>query len=280
MGNTNTAQPVGWDLSNAQFERIRKTVYRVSGIDLHAGKEDLVKGRLMKRLRILDLSGFDEYLTFMERDRSGQELGIMIDALTTNKTSFFREALHFDYIRDQLVPELLSRGPKMRFWNAGCSSGEEPYSLAMLLREAIPNIDQLDVRILATDLSPTMVKHGRQGCYEQGLLADIPPQMKKKYCMPPGKDNRVRMSHSIRSLVTFGQVNLMENWPMKGPFDVIMCRNVMIYFDSPTRQTLIQKFWNMLRPGGHLFIGHSESFTGLSHQFRSIMPAAYVKDAS
>ena len=279
MGNINTAQPVARDLSASQFERIRKTVYRVSGIDLHAGKEELVKARLMKRLRTLELGGFDEYLTFMEGDRSGQELGIMIDALTTNKTSFFREARHFDYIRDQIVPELLPRGPKMRFWSAGCSSGEEPYSLAMLLREAIPNIDRLDVRILATDLSPTMVHHGRQGCYEQGTIADIPAPMKKKYCTSAGSGNVVQMSNAIRSLVTFGLVNLMENWPMKGPFDVIMCRNVMIYFDQPTKETLVQKFWNLLRPGGHLFIGHSESFTGLSHQFRSIMPAAYVKDA-
>ncbi len=267
------------ELSRKHFTHIRETLYRVCGIDLQAGKEELVKARLVKRVRALELAGFDDYLRYLDGDRSGKELKIMVDALTTNKTSFFREARHFEYIREMILPALRPKGGRMRFWSAGCSSGEEPYTLAMMLRESISGIDKLDVRILATDLSPTMVSTARQGRYARSLIGDIPPGYVKKYFARTDNDDELQVVDQVRSMINVGQLNLMDQWPMKGPFDVILCRNVMIYFDLPTKQKLIDKYWNLLGPGGHLFIGHSESLTGLSHRFRTVLPAAYVKES-
>lgn len=265
------------ELSSAQFKRITGLLYTHSGIRMREGKEGLVRARLTKRLRLLNLPDFDAYLEFMDRQADKTEFAEMIDALTTNKTSFLRESAHFDYLRDQVFPGLTG---SVRIWSAGCSSGEEPYTLAMLLSNAFENIASRDVRILATDLSHRVLATAKAGTYPADLLSDVPEAWIRKYWTrrtdAAGRDVLVA-SPAIRRLVHYAKLNLMEHWPMQGPFDAILCRNVMIYFDKATQQKLVERYWALLRPGGHLFVGHSESLTGMTHRFRYVQPAVYVK---
>lgn len=265
------------ELTPEQFRQIARIVHEHAGIRMREGKEGLVRSRLTKRLRALGLSDFDSYLEFMERDASGREFTEMIDVLTTNKTSFLREASHFDFLRDRVLPGIA--GP-VRIWSAGCSSGEEPYTLAMLCSEAIPDIATRDVRILATDISHRVLSHAKAGVYPANQMEDVPAAWTQKYwTRRRDEDGRAvnEAGRSLRRLVQFAKLNLMERWPMQGPFDAILCRNVMIYFDKPTQQQLVERFWALLRPGGHLFVGHSESLTGLTHRYRYVQPAVYVK---
>jgi chemotaxis protein methyltransferase CheR len=267
------------ELSDDQFSRISKLVYRLCGINLRSGKEELVKARLTKRLRLLEMGSFDDYLRYVEADQSGQELTYMVDALTTNKTSFFREMEHFEFLQTQILPAIKDNGRRARFWSAGCSSGEEPYSLAMLLREELRDIDDRDIRILATDISNTVLNKARQAVYTQEVLSGMPALLLQRYftCCNSKLPRMYRAKDSIRNMVTFAKLNLMGNWPMKGPFNTIFCRNVMIYFDKPTQEYLVNCFWELLGENGYLFVGHSESLACVSHQFSYVQPAVYVK---
>jgi len=264
-------------LSQKNFTKIAEAVYRLCGINLLEGKEELIKVRLSKRLRVLGLENFEQYVALVERDE--EELAVMIDSLTTNKTSFFREPQHFAYLRECLLPEINAARHRMKIWSAGCSSGEEPYSIAITLKEDNPNIEHEDVRILATDISMKMVARIREAQYDEDALRDMPPQLLKKYFVTVlSKTSRsYRVCDAVRAMVHVAQLNLMEPWPMRGGFDVIFCRNVMIYFDKATQETLVRRFGELLRPGGHLFVGHSESLTGLSHSFQYVKPAIYCK---
>ncbi|MBI5374351.1 MAG: protein-glutamate O-methyltransferase [Candidatus Schekmanbacteria bacterium] len=264
-------------LKEAEFKKICRIVYSVCGIDLHEGKEELVKSRLSKRLRALNINSFENYLTFIEKEPSKKELNYMVDILTTNKTYFFRESQHFDLLKQKVIPKL--DHSKIRFWSAGCSSGEEPYTLSILLREEIPDIDKIDVKILATDISSRVLEKANSAVYEKEAFNDLPQAYLRKYFTSVGSNSHqsFRVNENIMKTVYFAQLNLMEQWPMAGKFDVIFCRNVMIYFDRPTREKLINRFWDYLVPGGYLFVGHSESLTGLSHQFGYVQPAVYIK---
>jgi chemotaxis protein methyltransferase CheR len=264
-------------LSSKQFDKISRLVYQVSGIDLHEGKEELVKARLLKRLRHLKLSDFDRYLKYLLSDKSGTEIRAMVDVLTTNKTNFFRESEHLDFLRDEIVPGF-SKGP-IRIWSAGCSSGEEPYSIAIVLCQSVTDIEKRDVRVLATDISDRMMERAREGLYDGEALRSVPPQLKHKYfkSVEVGGGRKYRVVPQLQSMVCFAKLNLMEEWPMRGLFDVIFCRNVMIYFDKPTQENLVKRFWSMLREGGHLLVGHSESLTFLAHDYRYLKPAVYQK---
>jgi chemotaxis protein methyltransferase CheR len=264
-------------LSQRHFSKIADVVYRLCGINLHEGKEELVKVRLSKRLRALGLGNFEEYIEVVEHD--AEELATMIDLLTTNKTSFFREEQHFDYLREHLLPEWRATQRRIRIWSAGCSSGEEPYTLSTILNEDIPNVDREDVRILATDLSMRMIARVREGVYSEDALQEMSPLLVQKYFVPVSmqRPRSYRVGERLRALVKVAQLNLMEPWPMKGDFDAIFCRNVMIYFDKATQSRLVNRFWEMLKPHGHLFIGHSESLTGMTHEFQYVRPAIYVK---
>jgi len=264
-------------LSSQQFDKISRLVYQVSGIDLHEGKEELVKARLIKRLRHLKIFGFDQYLKYLANDKSGCEIRAMVDVLTTNKTNFFRESEHLDYLRNEIITRL--ENDRIRIWSAGCSSGEEPYSIAITLCEAIPDIGKRDVKILATDISDRMMERARQGLYDEETLKGMPAQLKRKYFQKAeaGIGHRYRVLPQLQSMVCFAKLNLMEEWPMRGLFDVIFCRNVMIYFDKPTQEKLVKRFWSQLREGGYLMVGHSESLTFLAHDYRYLKPAVYQK---
>jgi len=265
------------ELSERQFKRISQLVYRLCGINLKSGKEALVRARLMKRLRALGMKSFNEYIRYIESDRGVQELGLMIDVITTNKTSFFREQEHFSYLGEKILPELKAR--RLRFWSAGCSSGEEPFSLAILLREEVPDIEFKDVRILGTDISTRMLERARKAIYGEETLQDLPPSILRKYFIRIRKESpRIyKVKDNVRAMVRLAWLNLMDSWPMNGPFNVIFCRNVMIYFDRATQEKLINRFWNLLEPGGYLFVGHSEGLSAISHRFRYVQPAVYRK---
>jgi chemotaxis protein methyltransferase CheR len=266
-----------FELKKAHFDRISQLVYRLTGIHLPPDKQELVKARLTKRLRALRLKSFDAYMEYLKPDNSEGELVAMVEAMTTNKTSFFREPQHFDYLCRQIVPRLKNR--RIRVWSAGCSSGEEPYSAAILLNEAIQDLGLWDISILATDLSSRMLVHARKGIYDTNRLQDVPPLQISKYftCIETNPLRRYQVIEPLRRQVHFARLNLMREWPMRGPFDVIFCRNVMIYFDKATQEQLVNRFWNLLKPGGHLFVGHSESLAGLPHKFCYAQPAIYVK---
>jgi chemotaxis protein methyltransferase CheR len=276
MANENIFQT---PLHPSDFETISQIVYRCSGIRLAQGKEELVRSRLMKRLRALGINNFHGYLKYIKEDPTAQELNSMIDALTTNKTSFFRENQHFEFMRTHILPDLKKRGSGMRLWSAGCSSGEEPYSIAMLLCEEWPQVDYANIRILATDISERILVKAIAGEYEKDTMQGIPPAYLPKYFnLIQSQPNRIYKAHDrIKKMVRFARLNLMGDWPMKGPFDVIFCRNVMIYFDSETQGRLVQRFCSLLVPGGHLLIGHSESLVANSSGLKYIQPATYRK---
>jgi chemotaxis protein methyltransferase CheR len=262
------------DLTAEQFGEISRTVYDIAGIQLREGKEGLVRSRLAKRMRQLGLPGFEAYLARVRGDASGRELAEMIDLLTTNKTSFYREAAHFDFLRERLLPAL-GPGP-VRIWSAGCSSGEEPYTMAMVVRDVWPDAERRDVKILATDISKRVLATAAAGVYPDAIASDVPPELLRRHWARQAGDGW-RAGDSLRGLITFAPLNLMGAWPMKGPFQAIFCRNVMIYFDKATQQTLINRYYDLLAPGGYLFVGHSESLSALTHRFAYVQPAVYRK---
>ena len=225
----------------------------------------------------LGLTDFDAYLQHVDQEPGRGEFAEMIDALTTNKTSFLREAQHFDFLRTHVLPTLA--GP-VRLWSAGCSSGQEAYTLAMLVQESGTASGRRDARILATDLSQRMLTTAKAGVYAADEMSDVPRAWLERYWEHRTEaqgHSRYHAGAALRQSVQFARLNLMDRWPMHGPFDAIFCRNVMIYFDKAAQQELITRYWQLLRPGGHLFVSHSESLIGLEHGYRFVQPAVYVK---
>ena len=273
------------EMSDHQFEQVSRLVKSQAGINLHEGKKELAKARLTTRLRVLGLPGFNDYLHYLASDRSGHELVEMLDAISTNLTGFFREPVHFDYLRQVILPHLQvaqSREKRLRIWSAGCSTGEEAYSIAMALCEGMTQRAAWDVRILATDLSTHVLRTAADGVYTAERLESLPEMMVPRYftpIVPRPRDHEpgFRVRPVIRDLLTFGRLNLMESWPMVRNFNVVFCRNVMIYFDKPTQEKLVNRFYDMLVPGGTLFIGHSESLTNITHDFQYVQPTVYEK---
>ena len=264
------------ELSDAQFGRVATMLHRHCGIYLRTGKEGLVRARLAKRLRKLSLGDFESYLAIVETDPSRLEFREMVDALTTNKTNFFREPAHFDFLRREVVPQL---GKSPRIWSAGCATGEEAYSLAMLLNETCSPVALSNTRILATDISQRVLKIAETGAYGADAVADIPVALQTRYWKADASSSAglFHAKPALRNIMNFARLNLMDQWPMRGPFDAIFCRNVMIYFDKETQQQLVNRFWALLKPGGHFFVGHSESLSGTSHQFAYVQPAVYTR---
>lgn len=265
-----THQPV--PLTPAQFDWVRHQIYRQCGIRLQDGKQSLVRNRLEKRLRVLGLSGYDEYIDFLQHDANGGEMEAFVDSLTTNKTSFFRESRHFDFLREQVLPDLV-RARRVRMWSAACSTGAEAWSLAITLAEAWPDLLARDVRILATDICRTVLAEARNAVYADDDLQGVPPHLLQRYFSRSSEGFHVL--DKLRRIVTVARLNLIGEWPMRGPFDVIFCRNVMIYFDRETQERLVQRLTALLTPGGFLFVGHSETLTSLRHDLKIVSPAVY-----
>ncbi len=268
------------DLDDRLFAELSDLIHRLCGITLHEGKRELLQARLGKRMRALGLATLREYLEHVRRDDAGVEITAMLDAISTNKTSFYREADHFVYLEQVVLPRLIDRGRKrLRIWSAGCSSGEEPYTIAITSAVTLPRLSTWDVRILATDISTRVLAEAREGIYDAARVAAVPPHLRTRSFEKVGAqtDPRYQVKRELRALVTFCRLNLMVSWPMRGPVDAVFCRNVMIYFDRPTRERLVGRFWSLLERGGAFFVGHSESLTGVQHQFRYVQPAVYEK---
>jgi len=270
------------ELTAAQFGWISDRVRELCGINLHQGKAPLVRARLVKRLRTLGLSSYGQYLRRIKNDPDGTEVMAMLDALSTNLTYFFREPRHFEILRSRVLPALLKRHDRdrrLRLWSAGCSSGEEPYSIAITLHEAVDDLASWNAGILATDLSSPMLHLARRGLYPPHRLRAASPRVVRECFLRFGDRAQpvYRVRNFVRRSVDFARLNLMDRWPMKGPLDVIFCRNVMIYFDKAAQAQLVERFWNLLAPGGTLFVGHSESLAGLQDRFRYVQPTVYEK---
>jgi chemotaxis protein methyltransferase CheR len=271
-------------LSESEFRKISDMVYSHCGINLHDGKKELVRARLAKQLRLGNFKTFPQYMRHVLEDKTGKEFSLLIDSISTNLTSFFREGRHFEFLREKFLPQVMERKRKkrdfrMRTWSAGCSSGEEPYSIAITLLEAIAGQGRWDVKILATDISTSMLETARTGIYNEERIGPVPLLQRNKYLMLHRQNGRkvFETGKSLRDAVIFKYLNLQQNWPITGPLDFIFCRNVMIYFDKSTQQHLIDRFWDLLDSGGVLFTGHSESLTGIKHKFSYIQPTIYMK---
>jgi chemotaxis protein methyltransferase CheR len=271
-------------VSERDFRRISDVVHRHCGINLHDGKRELVQARIAKRLRLTGHHRASDYLDRVLAEPGGEEFTQLIDCLSTNLTSFFRENGHFQFLRERFLPELLdcrrrTGAKRIRAWSAGCSTGEEPYSLAIELLNGTSDGTGWDMRILATDISTHVLTIAGNGVYDKSRIESVPPALRHKYLLSERADGKVayRVAPVVRNLVRFAYLNLMEPWPFDGSFAFIFCRNVMIYFDKPTQQTLVNRFWECLEKGGLLFTGHSESLTGITHNFRYVQPTIYAK---
>ncbi len=265
------------------FRHIAQTLHAHAGIALSEGKAALVYSRLAKRLRVLGLRSFRDYCALIDGAEGVDERQAMMAALTTNVTRFYREPHHFDHLRDKVMPELAAKaraGGRVRLWSAACSNGQEPYSMAMTVLDVLPEAAELDVRILATDIDPNMVAEGAAGVYSDDLLAPVPAASRKHFTPVAGAPGRFSADATLRRLVAFKELNLIGDWPMRGRFDVIFCRNVVIYFDDATQERVWGRFTPILNPGGVLYIGHSERVTGpAAQQLQPTGLTTYVKGA-
>ena len=250
--------------SDADFAVIAKRAQADFGLHLTVVKKDLVYSRLTKRLRQLALPDFASYCRLIEAADSADERMHMLSALTTNVTHFFREGHHFRTLREQVLPPLIAAaraGGRLRIWSAGCSAGQEPYSLAVTLLELCPEAARLNIKILATDVDPVIIARAKAGVYDTEELKALPDAARRDHTAPAGA-GKFQIGPKPRDLISFGELNLMQDWPIKGPFDVIFCRNVAIYFDKDTQARLWGRLGDLLATGGYLFIGHSERVTG------------------
>ncbi len=263
--------------SDRQFKRLRAFVAEQTGIALSEAKKDMVYGRLSKRIRSHFSGDFQAFCDAIENG-DAQEQDYLINAITTNLTAFFRESHHFDYLRQRLLPELIRRNAasrKIRIWSAGCSTGEEPYSIAMCLA-AEKQLADWDIKILATDLDANVIGHAQAGIYSEERLSKMPEKERQWFQRGRGANNGlVRLKPELRERVSFKRLNLLHDWPMRGPFDLIFCRNVVIYFDKQTQTQLFERFADLLTDDGHLFIGHSENLYKVTDRFTSLGNTIY-----
>jgi chemotaxis protein methyltransferase CheR len=271
------------ELRDIDFERISRLVYEHCGINLHDGKKELVKARLGKRLRDGAFKSFADYYRFVITPEGTDELISMIDSLSTNLTYFFREESHFTKLR-QIAPAIFAatarggRPGRIRVWSAGCSTGEEPYSLVITLRECATG-KPVDIGVTATDISTRVLQAAQKGVFLQEKMRNISSGILKQYFQigQGAWEGHCRIKKDIRDSVRFMRFNLMETPTSDFQFDVIFCRNVMIYFDKATQAALVKRFFNCLNAGGYFFVGHSESLTGLDHGFKYVEPSIYRK---
>ncbi|MFH1135674.1 MAG: protein-glutamate O-methyltransferase CheR [Pseudomonadota bacterium] len=280
----NIWRPHVFELEQDDYLAFARLVRELAGINLHEGKKELVRARLAGRIRELELDGFHEYLEWLSEDRSGDELVRLLDSVSTNLTSFFREFKHFDFMARTMLPEMAAEGRKkgrsrLRIWSAGCSTGEEPYSIAMTVFEHSPYYAAGDFKILATDLSTRVLAQAGRGIYSEAAVRDIPTPLAKKYFQKGRGEWQgwFRVKDILKRKVAFRRLNLIEKLPFRQPLDLIFCRNVLIYFDKQMQADLVGRFWQVLSPGGYLLIGHSESLSGLSRTFKFIQPTVYRK---
>ena len=276
---TKDTRDISMRLTDKDFNFICEFVYQLTGIVLNENKREMVYRRLTRIVRDRNLHSFSDYCQLL-REQGAQEKDYFINAITTNLTSFFREQHHFDYLATEELPKLMANksvqanGKKrLRIWSSASSTGEEPYSIAITILEAMRSvISDWDVKILATDIDSNVLATGKAGVYEHRRIENIKEGFKHKYFKRGcgENENNIRINKELSDLITFKKLNLLHEWPMKGPFDVIFCRNVIIYFDKPTQQELFARYYDLLAPGGLLMLGHSENLGAYQQHFDNV----------
>ncbi len=270
-------------LSKEQFTELSSLIYNTCGIQLPEAKQVLLEARLAKRLKVNEMNTMDEYLNMVFKNKKvihPEEFTSLIDVVTTNKTDFYREPAHYSIMTGTVLPELLADRKKLEMWSAGCSSGEEPYTLAMVMEEYIRNHEHLNYRITATDLSTEVLRTANRGIYEEKKLGDMSAELKSRYFLRSKnrEEALVKVNQKIRSRVRFGRLNFMDDdYHMDTKFDIIFCRNVIIYFDRETQKKVLAKLIRQLKTGGYLFIGHSESLHHMQLPVQQVAPTVFKK---
>ncbi len=262
------------------FNQLRTIIYQTSGISLSEKKENLVAARIGKRMRALGIQTHKEYLEMVKSNETGEEVTEMLDAISTNVTSFFREPSHFQFV-ETVFKQWLDQGQKVfRFWSAASSTGEEPYTLAMVIKETLGD-RKVDLKILGTDINTKVLQVCRNGVYKKEKMASVPPVLRDRYAdyrIVDGDYSYV-IKPELKQLVSFCRLNLSKPpFPMSGPFDIVFCRNVMIYFDNDVRKRLLDELYRLIKPGGYLLVGHAESLTGMLSGFKAVKPSVYTKN--
>lgn len=280
LSNTNWGAMNFIEFDDDVFVKFKELIYRESGIKLTDLKKALIQARLSKRLRFLGIPSYRDYYQYLIENYNEEKIEF-INALTTNKTEFFREGRHFEFINDFCLPEFVSRGKKtIKIWSAGCSTGEEAYSIAITMREYFGQGKSPEIKILATDIDTNVLGKAYSGMYTLDQVRDVNADLLKKYFLRGTGDNEgfFRVKDDIRNMILFRRLNLLDDpYPMKGPFDIIFCRNVIIYFDRPTQKDLFEKFYRYLDDDGYLFIGHSENLASVSSRFTALGHTMYRK---
>ncbi|AVA22816.1 MULTISPECIES: CheR family methyltransferase [unclassified Rhizobium] len=276
------SQIIGDRISTRNFEKLARFIYDYSGIKMPSTKLTMLEGRLRRRLRATNITSFDDYCDFLfNHGGLEQETVYLIDAVTTNKTDFFREAKHFEFMQTVALPALMRAGHRrLRAWSAACSTGAEPYSMAMVMEEFSESEGRIDYAILATDLSTDVLQSARSGIYADDMVLPVPAELKRKYVMTakvPGR-REVRITPRLRSKIGFGRLNLMdEKYQVGDAMHIIFCRNVLIYFDKQTQAGVLSRLCDCLVPGGYMFIGHSESITGFDLPLKQVSNTAFQR---
>lgn len=280
---TRTSHTSEFSFSDADFHLISNFAKERFGLDLQLSKKPLVYSRVSKRLRELGYNTFLEYCNLLKEDNNEQEVNQLISALTTNVTHFFREHHHFEYLAERIAPELIRRaqaGETIRIWSAACSAGQEAYCIAAIFLALEPKLLELDIRILATDIDPKMIKAAKLACYAMDQQKAIPVNFQSLMISKTASLGQIRMSDSLQLLISFAELNLIQDWPMRRKFDVIFCRNAAIYFGKETQATLWGRFAGALKEDGHLMIGHSERLSGKAEGlFRSVGITTYKRNS-
>ena len=266
-----------FSFSDKEFRILAAMANKCTGIVLAEHKKDMVYSRLVRRLRALNLKSFAQYCELVQGPEGAEEVGNLVNAITTNLTSFFREKHHFTHLHDEvLLPLAATKPKKIRIWSAGCSAGMEPYSIAMTTRSACSALGHSDIKILATDIDTNMLQRGMNGQYPFEQYENIPVQYREDVSVLKNEDS-IMMSDPLKEMIAFKHLNLLEPWPMKGEFDVVFCRNVVIYFDKATQAKLFERIADILKPDGWLYIGHSENLFNVSSRFELLGRTIYRK---
>ena len=256
-----------FSFSQQEFRFLADLANKLTGIVVSDKKKDMIYSRLVRRLRALSLNSFEQYCDFIQRPEGEEEIGNLVNAITTNLTSFFRESHHFDHLRDVALPQIIANPnsqKKLRIWSSAASSGMEAYSIAMVTKKVFDKHPNWDAKILGTDIDTNMLATGANGEYNISELENIPSEYRTLFSK---NKEHILMNNELKELIAFKHLNLLENWPMKGKFDVIFCRNVVIYFDKPTQKKLFNRMADILSPNGWLYIGHSESLYNVCDKF-------------
>lgn len=263
------------------FQQLREIVYRNSGINLNDSKVAMVSSRIAKRMRVLNINDHSAYLQFLKSDDTGDEITKFLDVISTNVTSFFRESEHFDFL-DKCIAEMVSSGQsRIRIWCAAASTGEEPYTIAMVCQQAVAG-RPIDIKILATDISTKVLADAKEGVYLPEKLKTVPRTLVQKYFSKKKVDGKClyEVDNRLKEMIVYRRLNLSKPpFPMKGPLDLVFCRNVMIYFDTATRSGLVSEVYRLLKPGGYLITGHAESLTSIKNNFKCLKPSVFQKQA-